>query len=93
MQILDSAIPINVINDSSEVDQDQLFNELEILDAEAFVHGNIDDAENIPSEIMLHSTVSELDTDQYVELNDFWFIGDNNPPEYVVPNGPFAPPS
>ncbi|XP_042412045.1 NAC domain-containing protein 53-like [Zingiber officinale] len=84
-QILDSAIPINDINYSSEVDQDQLFNELEILTAEALIHGNIDNAENIPSEIMLHSTITELDTDQYVELNDLCFIWDSNPPEYVAP--------
>ncbi|XP_042416791.1 uncharacterized protein LOC122005718 [Zingiber officinale] len=84
-QIIDSAIPINDINYSSEVDQDQLFNELEILTAEALIHGNIDNAENIPSEIMLHPTITELDTDQYVELNDLCFIWDSNPPEYVAP--------
>ncbi|WOK96551.1 NAC domain-containing protein [Canna indica] len=91
VQVSDSTILGMHINEASLVDQEEIFNELEALSARTMISGNTNYAENIHGETSLHPMLSELGSDQYMELNDFCFIEDSNPPKSIMPSDPFAP--
>ncbi|RWW69040.1 hypothetical protein BHE74_00023399 [Ensete ventricosum] len=78
------------VNGAAAMDPDGAYNELEDLSAQELISGNIDHVENILSEIALRPTLQELDSEEYVELNDLFLIGDGDPYGSVTPSNPFA---
>ncbi|RWW69561.1 hypothetical protein BHE74_00022841 [Ensete ventricosum] len=91
VQMPDSAILDMNVNETSALDAEGMYNELEInLSSQEIISGSANHPENISRETALYPMLSELDSEQYVELNDFCFIGNSNLPEPIMPNDPFA---
>ncbi|CAL9128064.1 unnamed protein product [Musa textilis] len=86
----DLSIPSMNVNEAAAMDPEGVYNELEDLYPLELISGNIDHIENILNEIALPPTLQELDSEQYVELNDLFFIGDGDPYVSVTPSNPFA---
>ncbi|KAJ8510059.1 hypothetical protein OPV22_000493 [Ensete ventricosum] len=87
----DSAILDMNVNETSALDAEGMYNELEInLSSQEIISGSANHPENISRQTALYPMLSELDSEQYVELNDFCFIGNSNLPEPIMPNDPFA---
>nr|XP_018684507.1 PREDICTED: NAC domain-containing protein 82-like isoform X1 [Musa acuminata subsp. malaccensis] len=85
----DLTIPSMNVNEAAAMDPEGVYNELDDLSTGELISGNIDLIENILNETALCPTLQELDSKQYVELNDL--IGDGNPYVSVEPSTPFAP--
>lgn len=86
----DSAILDMNVNETSALDAEGMYNELENLSDQAIISGSTNHPKNISSETALYPMLSELDSEQYVELNDILFTGISNLPDTIMPNDPFA---
>lgn len=78
------------VNDASAVDPEGIYDEFGNLSSHAMNSGNINHPENVLCETALLPMLSELGSEQYVELNDFCFTRDNDFTASIMPNVPFV---
>ncbi|URE47870.1 No apical meristem (NAM) protein [Musa troglodytarum] len=78
------------VNEASAVEHEGIYDEFGNLSTHAMDSGNTNHPENVLSETALLPMLSELDSEQYVELNDFCFTRGNDSTESIMPNVPFV---
>lgn len=87
MQMFDSTNDRMYVNEARTLEPEELFNDLDDIFFLEMTLNNINQAEDIPCEIVLHR---ELDTGQFVQLSDFFCLGNGDASESIMPNDPFA---
>lgn len=84
MQIPDSAISDVNVNETSSVDPEEIFTELENQYSQELISSNNTSRDHL-NEAAWSSMLLELENEQYLELTDIWFTEDSDPYQSTMP--------
>lgn len=84
-QISSSAVEDKNINEVCGVETG-IYDELEDLRAQGGINNNLNYSDSINSEYEVQPVLTELGSEQFVELNDFYSLWEGDPSDLVVPS-------